>query len=163
MAALEPQRLVLGAFLLDLERAQVVSRYRQTNPTLIRKVLFLLLFLRGLGRSPNGNGPLGPQLASVGRAPHGCLVCTDSQESNPDYFLIFLNILIPIFGLRKTCREVPFFVPGSPFFRAGKSLFSCREVPCLLSLFDTVLWNKFVKRAGKSPAKPFELNVLQIR
>jgi hypothetical protein len=36
--------------------------------------------------------------------------------------LIFLNILIPIFGLRKTCREVPLFVPGSPPFRAGKSL-----------------------------------------
>ena len=51
-----------------------------------------------------------------------CFVCTDSEGSNPDYFLIFLNILIPIFGLRKN-------VPGSPLFRAGKSPFSCREVP----------------------------------
>ena len=41
------------AFLLDLERIQVVSLYRQTQPLPSSgKSLFLLLLLRGLGRSP---------------------------------------------------------------------------------------------------------------
>jgi hypothetical protein len=69
--------------------------------------------------------------------------------------LIFLNILIPIFGLRKTCREVPFFVPGSPFFRAGKSLLACREVPFVSPVLDTALWNKFVQACREVPLPNF--------
>jgi hypothetical protein len=55
-ASSELQRLALGAFLLDCRGSQSLATIAQSTPTLIRKVLLLLLLLRGLGRSPKEIG-----------------------------------------------------------------------------------------------------------
>jgi hypothetical protein len=56
--------------------------------------------------------------------------------------LIFLNILIPIFGLRKTCPEVRKNVPGGTEKRARKYGKPCPEVRSNNALFHSYLWEK---------------------
>ncbi len=154
-ASLAALRLVLGTSPIDYRRIQSSATTARPPPPSLGRFCFCCCFCGVWGAAPR-NGPPGPQFASEGRAPF--LGTFGVPQIHRDRilicFLIFLNILIPIFGLRKTCREVPFSVPGSPLFRAGKSLFPCREVPFTWPLFNAHLWNRFVqKRAGKSPAK----------
>ena len=66
-----PERLWphLPALPLDCRRLSSLAATARQPQTSLEKFLLLLLFLLGLGRSPIGNGPLGPQFASEGRAP----------------------------------------------------------------------------------------------
>jgi hypothetical protein len=114
------------------------------RPTTLNKEAFVVAVASaGFGAQPQGKRAIKP-LVRVRRtcSPLLCGFAQIHRHRILINILSFLNILIPILGLRKTCPEVRKNVPGGTGERARKYGSACPEVRSDNTLFHRYLWEK---------------------